>query len=530
MNTLRFSIHRVCLAAAVFLTLYLTAAVLPAGEIHKAAAAGDLGKVKTLLEADATLLDAKDDNGDTPLYYACIRHKVAVANFFIEKGADVNSRNNSGFAPLHAANSTYGQDLDLIQRLVAKGADVNARGSRDETPLYWAAQRGNIQVVKFLIDHGADFDCGNAFGSVVHVAINKSQELAKLLVERGAPLNQRDSLGLSELHMAALNGYADLARLLIERGMDIDALDGQKRTALYYAAKHGYRKVADALIAGGAKAGAIVEANYGKAPQLGSAMKEGEAHVWYLGGFAGTAYAVKTKNHLLLFNPPGVDESLEAGLANGHLNPSELAGLKIAVLVTFPESEPYELAAFELAKRVPGTSFAIGFKPSARRLGNREVPAYRQVARNESFSIGDIQMHTIPAVGGGVAYLVEADGVKVFHAGYHSYDEAANAERYRKEIDALKAFGPIDAAILPVGGHVKATPEPYLYLVDQLSPKAIYLMSGNYRPDEYPKYAEVLRMRRVQVSYPEGRSGGDRFHYVREQTAASASSSGASGR
>jgi ankyrin repeat protein len=514
-----FSGCRACLTALVLLLAILASSGVHAGEIHDAAAAGDLNKVRTIVAADAGSINSKDNNGDTPLYLACLRCKVAVANFLIDKGANVNARNNSGFTPLHGTNSTWGQDVGLIQRLIAKGADVNARGSRDETPLYWAAQRGNLKVVKLLIDHGADLNCGKAFGTVLHVAINNNKEIAKLLVEKGAKLNQRDTqLGQTELHMAALNGYADLARLLIEHGAEVNAVDGHNRTALYYAAKHGYRSVAEVLTVAGAKENAIVETNYGKAPQLGSALKVGEAYLWYLGGFAGAGYAVKTKGHLLLFDPPGIDESIEAGLANGHLNPNELAGQKITVLITFPEPEPYKLGVFDLAKRTPGTEFVIGFKPTTRRAGNIDIPAYRLAGRNESLSVGDIQVHAIPAVGGGMGYLVEADGVKVFHAGYHAYVEASQAERYRKEIDFLKAFGPIDVAILPVGGHIKASPEPYLYLLDQLAPKAVYLMCGIYLPEGYPKYAEVLRVRHVPVEYPEGTtSGGDRFHFPKDR-------------
>ena len=143
-------------------------------------------------------------------------------------------------------------------------------------------------------------------------------------------------------------------------------------------------------------------------------------------------------------------------------------------------------------------------------------------------------MHAIPAKGrnaadvdaGGVGYLVEADGVKIFHAGFHSSrDRAEQLERYRKEIDFLKPFGPIDIAILPVSGHVSVTYQPYLYLLDQLSPKAVYLMGGNVATSEYPKCVEVLRARDIPVAYPEGgRAVGERFHYLRKQTSAAAAS------
>ena len=74
---------------------------------------------------------------------------------------------------------------------------------------------------------------------------------------------------------------------------------------------------------------------------------------------------------MLLFNPDGIDESLEAGLANGHLNPNELAGQKITVLITEPERWQYGPEVFELAKRIPGIDFVFNYKPTA---GSADTP------------------------------------------------------------------------------------------------------------------------------------------------------------
>jgi|GEM_PF-508526 len=520
------------------LFLDLAATSLRAGEIHGAAAAGDLNKVRTLIEADPALLDSRDDGGATPLHSACLSsppsftRQVAVANLLLGKGANVNARNNYGFTPLHFASSGRSPDFALIQLLIAKGADVNAQLDRGLTSLHWVASSGDLKAAKLLIDHGADlnaYDKG-CYGTVLQMAINSGpkEEMAKLLVESGAKLNQKSSFGNTELHLAALKGYADLARTLVRHGADVDAVNQYGRTPLYYAAKHGYRGAADALIAAGAKESAIVETNYGKAPQLAETLNEGEAHLWYLGGFYGGGYAVKTKKHLLLFDKTDIDESLEAGLANGRLNPKELAGQQITVLITKALALNHEPRAFELAKRMPGVDWVIDAKPAANGAGKADIPPHRLAAPHESFAVGGVQAHAIPAMGRGyggaegLGYLVEADGVKVLHAGFHaSGDGTSQMKRYRKEIDFLKPFGPIDVAILSVSGHLAANYEPYLYLVDQLSPKAIYLMGGDAATEEYPKCVEVLRARNTPVAYPEGgMAKGERFHFLREQARA----------
>ena len=504
-----------------------------AEEIHAAAAAGDLARVRALLETDPALLESKEGIGYTPLHRACLTKQVAVAKFLLDKGANVNARDDYQFTPLHRASGVPDQDLVLLQSLIDKGADVNAQGYNGLTPLHWAAFRGGFKVAKLLLDHGADINACDKYsgpigpasisGTVLQVAIDlgPNEGMAKLLVENGAKLNERDPDGNTELHLAAMKGYADLARLLAGHGADVNAVNKHNRTALYYAAKHGYRRTADALIAAGAERGTIVEANYGKAPQLTAALKEGEAYLWKI-GFLG--FAVKTKGHLLLFNPQGIDESVEAALANGHLNPNELAGLKITVLITEPERRQNGTETAELAKRMLGIDFVFSYRPSAGSAGSLAASSYRLAAPNESFSMGGVQVHTIPALCGGMGYLVEADGVKVFHAGLHVSDnDASNVAEYRKQIDFLKSFGPIDVAILSAHSHhpqIGPAYEPYLYLIDQLSPKAVYKLGANNR-EQYTKCVGVLQARNVSVAYPEGgRAMGERFHYLQDRASA----------
>ena len=527
----------------------LSGAMVRAGEIHDAVAAGDLNKVKALIEADPTLLESKDKDGYTPLHISCasrppgFTRSIPVAEYLLGHGANVNARDNSGMTPLHLASGGRNPSYDLIQQLVAKGADVNARLDRGLTALHWVATSDDIQAAKFLIDHGADLNAIDkvGYGTVLHMAINsgRSEAMAILLVESGATVGRRFTFSNSELHLAAMKGYAGLAQALVKHGADIHAVNEYGHTALYYAAKLGFRRTANALIAGGAKASAIVEANYGKAPQLAATLKEGEAYLWYLGGIVGGGYAVKTKRHLLLFDKSDIDESAEAGMANGRLNPNELAGQKTTVLITKPARLVDESKLLAVANRIPAVDFVIGYRPAGTDKSQRGSPPFRLATPHDSLSVGDMSVHVIPATGrnyggadsGGVGYLVEADGVRVFHAGFHSSgNKADELERFRKEIDYLKPFGPIDIAILSVAGHVAAAYQPYLYLLDQLSPKAVYLM-GSEMTEEYPKCADVLRARNVPVAYPEGGIlRGDRFHFLRGQTSAATASTAKSSR
>jgi hypothetical protein len=153
---------------------------LRAGTIHDATAAGDLNKVRALLEVNPTLLESTDGDGNTPLHRACISKPpsftppVAAAGFLLGKGANVNARNHHGFTPLHLASSGRSPDSDLIQRLIARGADVNARLDRGLTSLHWAASSGDNKATTLLIDHGADLNAydNGCYGTPLRIAIN----------------------------------------------------------------------------------------------------------------------------------------------------------------------------------------------------------------------------------------------------------------------------------------------------------------------------------------------------------------------
>jgi ankyrin repeat protein len=512
------------LIGVVCLTLLLTASSLWAGEIHDAATAGDLNKVKTLIEADSTLLDSKDDLGFTPLAHACMTRQLSVANFLIDKGANVNARAKNGFTPFHHACNGSNPDFDLIQRCIAHRADINSLSNSGQSALQMSAFDGNFKIMKLLIDNGADLNAQDRYlGTVLQRSINSHQQVAaKLLIESGAKLNQKFSYGNTEIHLTALSGSADLIRPLVEHGADVNAVNEYNHTALYYATKHGYRATADSLIALGANKNTIVETNYGKAPQLSEPLKEGEAYIWYLGSFSGAGYAVKTKEHLIIFDGAGSNEMSWAALANGQLNPNELAGQKITILISI-ELQHCDSRLFNLSKKIPDINWVLP-KLVVCDTGKMSLHSYRLAQPHESFSVDEIKVHTIPALGHfygeekGMGYLVEVDGVKIFYAGLHaSGSEASQVEKYQKEIDFLKPFGPIDIAMLFTQGHLTVAYEPYLYMIDQLAPKAVYLMGGDYVTDQYPVCVEVLKARNIPVKYPEGgKAVGERFHYLRD--------------
>jgi len=76
-----------------------------------------------------------------------------VAEFLINKGADVTLKSRSGRTPLHFL-AFYFDDQKLAELIIKHGADINARDNNGETPLTFATKAGNNQVAKVLRERG----------------------------------------------------------------------------------------------------------------------------------------------------------------------------------------------------------------------------------------------------------------------------------------------------------------------------------------------------------------------------------------
>ena len=120
-----------------------------ADPIHDAAWGGDLDGVQAELDKGADV-NAKDDGGMTPLHHAVMFGRKEVAELLIANGADVNAKDDRGRTPLHWANSTK----EIADLLIAEGANVNAKTKFGETPLDAAILLGQTETAALLRKHG----------------------------------------------------------------------------------------------------------------------------------------------------------------------------------------------------------------------------------------------------------------------------------------------------------------------------------------------------------------------------------------
>ena len=130
----------------------------PQLELHEAAAAGQLLRVKELIEGDPAAARGYSPDGFPVMALAAVFGHEELARYLLSKGADANAvaRNGSGYTALTGAVASG--HAAIAKWLAENGADVNYRYAKGYSPLLSAAANGHLEIVKMLLAHGADLN------------------------------------------------------------------------------------------------------------------------------------------------------------------------------------------------------------------------------------------------------------------------------------------------------------------------------------------------------------------------------------
>jgi len=253
-----------------------------------AAQKGDVDSASILLRTGAKPNDAQPKTGLTPLMIASAMGHAKAVDLLLDNGANPNLVDANGYTSLHRVvrDSDYGIDLDskdavltIVKSLLKHGANPNVRLNQDKekaaeeirngnvqtygkrtavtiteiilqgaTPLLLAAEVNNLDVIKTLVEAGADpliaTERGTtplmmAAGAGTDVQRERAPEeravaieTAKFLVEHGADVNAAGQYGWTALHAAAYQGMNDVIEYLVSKGANIDQKDEFGQTPL----------------------------------------------------------------------------------------------------------------------------------------------------------------------------------------------------------------------------------------------------------------------------------------------------------
>lgn len=219
--------------------------LLTAGEIHDTVKSGEPAKVLELLKKDPGLLREKNAEGDQALHLAARLDDFAIIELLLEAGADVNAKGAKGWTPLHYAGSVDSKQASLL--LLENGANRDALNDDSQKPeqtaklftrkviqgynskmagaerLFTAIEAGDVAKVKGLIAGNPQIiraQDGQGMTPLVLAARSNQIELVKLLIDAGADVNAKGRH--TALTRAAQGGHLEVVRLLLNKGAEVN--------------------------------------------------------------------------------------------------------------------------------------------------------------------------------------------------------------------------------------------------------------------------------------------------------------------
>ena len=122
---------------------------------------------------------------------------------------------------------------------------MNQKDGNEWSALRWAVGKGHEEIVRFLLENGADIAAKDGDGwTVLHWAARRGHNIfAKLLLDSGADPNVTDDAGFAAIHLAAWNSHLTIVQLLIAMGADLAQKDWWGCTALDLAIRRKHEPV-----------------------------------------------------------------------------------------------------------------------------------------------------------------------------------------------------------------------------------------------------------------------------------------------
>ncbi|KAG9563176.1 hypothetical protein KCU71_g8185, partial [Aureobasidium melanogenum] len=218
--------------------------------LHKLARSGFATLCRILLKAKADPL-AKDKHNRQPIQYAA-RTNEATIRALLDFKANVNVAGSDWPSPIVYAASEA--NLEVLKLLLDSGADAKSEDPENPgwTALHAACKRSNPDraFAELLIEHEADVNAVTKISKTtpLHNAVN-SAAVVQLLLRGGAKVDPRDSDGKTPLMLACENANsARVVEILIAAGADLNAEDNVGFTPLIYCAIHAHPGAASYLL------------------------------------------------------------------------------------------------------------------------------------------------------------------------------------------------------------------------------------------------------------------------------------------
>lgn len=190
--------------------------------LHRAAKRSQLGTVKLLVDAGASLTAITKRIHGTPLHIAAAFGSHEIVRFLLTRGAPIDAKHAGGWTPLQdACDSGHYAAAEVI--LEHRKFQEYLTPDLPNQPLVLATRRGRYKVVETLLHHDADPNIPDPGGETAlwHAVVMKRIDICRLLLENNADPNLAPDNMTPPLIEAARDSL-EITRLLVEKGADLE--------------------------------------------------------------------------------------------------------------------------------------------------------------------------------------------------------------------------------------------------------------------------------------------------------------------
>ncbi|MFC1603640.1 ankyrin repeat domain-containing protein [Planctomycetota bacterium] len=423
-----------------------------------------------------------------------------------EPAATVNEGKSTKLLYQAAANG----DIEQVKNLIAQGADVNKPGAIGWTPLLGAVNEGHVQVVKLLLENGANVDVGDGWYTPLYYPIwddNIEIEMVKTLISGGADVNTNPKEGdFRPLAYAVWYKRPDIAKILIEAGADVNTKIKDGLTPLHVALQNADADMVKQFIGTGIKIPvfnkAILKGNLTKVKQLvedGMNVDTPDELGWTATYWAVSAGQMEMAGYLL---NQGID--VNAKTRDGHtlLHQASRAGMVEIVKSLIAKGADVDAKADEGS--TPLQDAAGAGQEAVVRLLIAKGADVNTTSKDGKHSLGDAALAGHEAI----IRLLLANGAKVNlrAEGRGSAVHAAAFGGHNSILDIIISNGadvntvsrngtPLHLAASPLGSNTKAMDNRSAQMVEKLIARGANVDAKHPQKGSTPLYGAVARGR-----------------------------------
>lgn len=193
-----------------------------------------------LLETEHMLARGRMDLPLT-LCFATLRSDDLLLHHLLKRGLDPNESDNNGRSALHIAASKGIENCVVL--LLDFGADPNSRDSEGNVPLWEAIMGKHESVIQLLVDNGAKLSAGDVGHFACVAVEQNNLSLLKDIVRYGGDVTLPKINGSSALHVAVCEGNIEIVKYLLDRGANVDQPDEHNWTPRDLAEQQGHEDI-----------------------------------------------------------------------------------------------------------------------------------------------------------------------------------------------------------------------------------------------------------------------------------------------